>query len=222
MNSEDDRNMIFRVFLLYLKLIFRKLVQGESMKKRKFPSCILFLSGFLAGNLLPNIFWKLKWQQITLSSVYFLTTFANSSVTGNEYLRELIKCRGSLFVLTVICGFSVFGAPLAVLEIIALGVYTGVILSVSILEFGFIGGFAGMAFLLPQYLFYIPVFLYIAEQVWGVSAGIWRNRGLFPQKVGRYLLRVTPMAAVYVLGILSECYINPWIVEKMLGHIKFF
>lgn len=208
--------------MLYLKTIFRKLVQGESMKKRKFPSCILFLSGFLAGNLLPNIFWKLKWQQTTLSSVYFLSIFTNSNITGNEYLKELIKCRGSLMALTVICGFSVFGAPLAVLEVIAMGFYIGVILSISILEFGFIGGFVGMAFLLPQYLFYIPVFLYTTEQVWGVSAGIWKNRGLFPQKVGRYFLRLAPMMAVYALGILSECYINPWIVEKMLVHIKIF
>lgn len=192
------------------------------MKKRKFPSCILFLSAFLVGNLLPNIFWKLKWQQKTLACVYFLSIFTNQKVTGIEYLKEIIRIRGSLFVLTILCGFSVFGAPLAALEVLAMGIYTGMILSISILEFGFVGGFVGIAFLLPQYLFYVPVFLYTTQQVWEVSVGIWKNRGLFPQKVGRYLLRISPMIAVYVLGILSECYINPWIVEKMLGHIKFF
>lgn len=192
------------------------------MKKRKFPSGILFLSAFLAGNLLPNVFWKLKWQQKTIASVYFLSIFTNKGITGIEYLKELLRCRGFLFVLTVLCGFSVFGAPLAVLEVIAMGIYTGAILSVSILEFGFVGGFVGMAFLLPQYLFYIPVVLYTTEQVWKVSIGIWKNRGLFPQKIGRYLLRVSPMMLIYALGILSECYINPWIVEKMLSYIKFF
>ena len=33
------------------------------------------------------------------------------------------------------------------------------IMTVSILEFGFAGGVIGMGLLLPQYLFYIPVWL---------------------------------------------------------------
>ena len=81
---------------------------------KKFPALILFLLGFLAGNLIPNIIWKAKWQQKTWASVYFLSTFAGKNTGNIEYLKEILKYRGVFYLLNIICGFSVFGAPLAV------------------------------------------------------------------------------------------------------------
>ena len=81
---------------------------------KKFPALILFLFGFLAGNLIPNIIWKAKWQQKTWASVYFLSTFAGKNTGNIEYLKEILKYRGVFYLLNIICGFSVFGAPLAV------------------------------------------------------------------------------------------------------------
>ena len=123
---------------------------------KKFPALILFLFGFLAGNLIPNIIWKAKWQQKTWASVYFLSTFAGKNTGNIEYLKEILKYRGVFYLLNIICGFSVFGAPLAVIMLLGSGLYAGMIMTVSILEFGFAGGVIGMGLLLPQYLFYIP------------------------------------------------------------------
>ena len=117
---------------------------------------------------------------------------------------------------------SVFGAPLAVLGIWFLGVYIGAVMSVSILQFGFAGGLIGLGLLLPQYLFYIPASLYLMRQVWEMSAGIWRNKGLFPERIGVYLLRSSAACGIYLIGILAECCLNPWIVEKLLSYIKIF
>ena len=58
---------------------------------KKFPALILFLFGFLAGNLIPNIIWKAKWQQKTWASVYFLSTFAGKNTGNIEYLKEIFK-----------------------------------------------------------------------------------------------------------------------------------
>ena len=191
-------------------------------RKNNFPALILFLCVFLAGNLLPNVLWKIKWQQKTMASVYFLSTFTTGQITGTEYLKEILKYRGSLFLVSAICGFSVFGAPLAVLGIWFLGVYIGAVMSVSILQFGFAGGLIGLGLLLPQYLFYIPASLYLMRQVWEMSAGIWRNKGLFPERIGVYLLRSSAACGIYLIGILAECCLNPWIVEKLLSYIKIF
>ena len=118
---------------------------------KKFPALILFLLGFLAGNLIPNIIWKAKWQQKTWASVYFLSTFAGKNTGNIEYLKEILKYRGVFYLLNIICGFSVFGAPLAVITLLGSGLYAGMIMTVSILEFGFAGGVIGMGLLLPQY-----------------------------------------------------------------------
>ena len=145
-------------------------------RKRKFPVLLLFFLGFLAGNLIPNIIWKIKWQQKTWASIYFLSTFAGKDISGIEYLKEIMKYRGCFYLLNVICGFSVFGEPLSVITLIASGLYTGIIMSASILEFGFAGGVIGMGLLLPQYLFYIPVWLYSMEQEWIMSSEFHKSR----------------------------------------------
>ena len=88
---------------------------------KKFPALILFLFGFLAGNLIPNIIWKAKWQQKTWASVYFLSTFAGKNTGNIEYLKEILKYRGVFYLLNIICGFSVFGAPLAVITLLGSG-----------------------------------------------------------------------------------------------------
>lgn len=75
-------------------------------RKNNFPALILFLCGFLAGNLLPNVLWKIKWQQKTMASVYFLSTFTTGQITGTEYLKEILKYRGSLFL--VKCDLWIF------------------------------------------------------------------------------------------------------------------
>ena len=139
-----------------------------------------------------------------------------------EYLKEILEYRGSLVLVSIICGFSVFGAPLAVLGIWFLGAYIGAVMSMSILQFGFAGGLIGLGLLFPQYFFYIPASLYLLKQVWEMSSGIWRNKGLFPDRIGLYMLRSGAACGIYLAGILSECCLNPWIVEKLLGYIKIF
>ena len=119
-----------------------------------------------------------------------------------------------------ICGFSVFGAPLAVITLLGSGLYAGMIRTVSILEFGFAGGVIGMGLLLPQYLFYIPVWLYSMEQEWKISSEIWRNRGLISGEVSIYLKKMCIAAVGYFLGILIECYVNPLIIDIILKDIK--
>ena len=189
---------------------------------KKFPALILFLFGFLAGNLIPNIIWKAKWQQKTWTSVYFLSTFAGKDTGNIEYLKEILKYRGVFYLLNIICGFSIFGAPLAVITLLGSGLYAGMIMTVSILEFGFAGGVIGMGLLLPQYLFYIPVWLYSMEQEWKISSEIWRNRGLISGEVSIYLKKMCIAAVGYFLGILIECYVNPLIIDIILKYIKIF
>ena len=52
--------------------------------------------------------------------------------------------------------------------------------------------------------------------------GIWRNHGIFPQKVSAYLLKVLLYTALYGVGILLEWRVNPWILNKILDFSKFF
>ena len=96
----------------------RKLVQGEDMKKRlelyrrgSLPVYWLFFFGFLAGVVIPNVMWKYEWHQKTAASLYLLAAFADNSLDKGEYFLQVLKMRGSVFLISALCGVSVFGAP---------------------------------------------------------------------------------------------------------------
>ena len=181
----------------------------------------LFLAGFLLGILLPNILWKLKWQQQTIASMYLIRTFAKDEVSGPAYLLEVLRIRGSFFLLAFFCGFSVFGVPLAVVGLVLAGMKIGMLLTLSVLQFGVTGGLAGAGLIFPQYLFYLPVWVYFLRAVYTQSREVWKNRGLFPQKVYRYTGFFVLMALLLLAGVLGETYVNPLVVEMLIKNLKF-
>lgn len=191
-------------------------------KKGHFPAGWIFLAGFLAGVLLPNIMWKMELYQKTAASVYLIGVFSDSSVNSRDYLLQVLRMRGSLYLLAVFCGISVFGVPLAVAGLFITGVQTGMLLAMSVLQFGLQGGLIGAGLLFPQYLVYLPCLFYLMSQVYVQSLEIWHNKGIFPRGVSEYVLRISLCGAVYVLGILLEVFCNPMVVEILLRSLKIF
>lgn len=205
------------------------MVQGETMGKRKrrigkgtLPAVRLLAIGFLLGILIPNVIWKLEWRQKTLASVYILGIFAGKSMEGAEYFWYVLRMRGSVFLVAAFCGVSVFGVPLSVLGMLIQGLEIGLILTMSILQFGLAGGAVGAGLFLPQYLLYIPSVCLLLSVVYMQSLDIWKNRGLFPQKVYRYVLAVLPAGALYFGGILLEVYCNPWVFHLFTKNSYLF
>ena len=154
--------------------------------------------GFFAGNVLPNLIWKMEWKQKTLASFYLIRSFAGKDISGGAYFLEVLRRRGGFFLLLFLCGFTIFGVPLTVAYMLFLGMETGMILALSVLEFGIYGSVAGAGLLMPQYLIYIPAYFYLASIVYRQSYGIWKNYGLVPQKSGAYFRQgITVFSAVY-------------------------
>lgn len=179
----------------------------------------LFLAGFLLGVIVPNILWKTKWLQNTSLGIYVLGTLAGSDIHGTEYFLEVLRLRGSYFLLAFFCGISVFGVPFSVLGMVISGMKTGILLSLSILQFGLAGGAVGLGLLFPQYLAYIPAWAYLSALMYGQSMEIWRNRGLFPLKVYRYCIRVFLIGLLYIVGMALEVFLNPWVVENLIKKL---
>ena len=199
-----------------------KKIRSDSIKKKKLPLLPLFLGGFLAGLLIPNLSYRFLWKQKAFEAVYLLELFGTGSISGTEYLLQILQLRGSRMILLMICGFTVFGVPAAVITGIGAGILLGAFLAMSILEFGLAGGAVGLAFLFPQYLIYFPVLFAVLEMTYEESLRMWKNHGIFPAKVSGYLGHSLLYLAVYAGGMLLECYVNPWIMEKILGILNFF
>ena len=186
------------------------------------PVQILFITGFLLGMILPNILWKTEWHQKTASVMYLLGTFASGNEDRTEYLIQVLKMRGTLYLLGSACGISVFGVPFAISGSIYLGVKTGILLTMSVLQFGFQGGLVGIGLLFPQYLLYIPCILYLYDQSYMQSLRIWKNRGMLSGGVSGYFVRIFLCGGVYLAGILAEAYCNPVILEWLIKKLNIF
>lgn len=195
------------------------MIKKDGSNKKRLPVWRLFLAGFLLGAIVPNILWKVKWLQNTSLAIYVLGTYAGSDIHGLEYFLEVLRLRGTYFLLAFLCGISVFGVPFSVLGMLISGMKTGILLSLSILQFGLAGGVVGLGLLFPQYLAYIPAWACLSVLMYGQSMEIWRNRGLFPLKVYRYCIRVLLVGLVYMFGMVLEVFLNPWIVENLIKKL---
>ena len=187
-----------------------------------FQGGVLFLLGFLVGTVLPNLLWKMQWKQETVHVFYLLGAFAGEDVSGKEYFLQVLAQRGGWLFICMLCGFSVFGVPVSVLTMLGEGIKTGAILSMSILQFGFVGGAAGLALLFPHEIVYLIVFFYFMRQVYNLSLNCWKGRGLFPQGISGYCLGFLRWGILYMGGILLEIYVNPWFVKETVKFLDFF
>ena len=205
------------------------MVQGEYMEtvlstkiKNSFPGLALLMAGFLAGLLIPNFIYRFSWKQQAFSAIYLLTAYGKTGAEGTDYLLKIIWMRGSFFFLSLLCGFTVFGVPIAVGTMLFTGLELGMVFSMSILQFGLTGGAVAAALLFPQYLIYLPLWNVVYQMIYRESMGIWRNHGIFPRKVSDYLLKVFLYTMLYGVGIFLEWRVNPWILNKILNFSKFF
>lgn len=189
-------------------------------KKIRFPFVPLFLSGFLTGMLLPNMAWKLHWQEDTLGLYYMLRTFSIENTLGKTYFLTILSERGSWFLFCAICGFSIFGLPLAVLWSVGMGIAIGAILTMPILQFGFSGGILGLSVLVPHYFFYLPALCIQASLMSRQSGYIWSGTYKGTQALKESAKCWWPSggtaALLWFLGIVSECFLNLPLLKKII------
>ena len=109
-------------------------------KKSFFPGLTLLLAGFLAGMLIPNFIYRFSWKQQAFSAVYLLETYGKTEAGGIDYLLQILWMRGGIFFLSLICGFTVFGVPMAIMAML----FTGLSNLSAIMGFGVSDGLQGI------------------------------------------------------------------------------
>ena len=63
---------------------------------------------------------------------------------SREYFWKVLRMRGGLFLLVAGSGLTIFGVLVAVGGMILLGIGMGMLMTMSILQFGFHGGLIGI------------------------------------------------------------------------------
>lgn len=191
-------------------------------KKAYFPAGWIYGGSFLLGILIPNIIWKTAWNQKAAASVYLLSIFAGKDLEDQEYFIQVLKMRASIFILAALCGVTVFGVVIAIAGLLGSGLLLGMVLTMSVLEFGIPGCAVGAGLIFPQYIFYIPCMLLLFTEVYRQSLETWKNQGRMAADITGYTGRILLCGLGYSLGILLEIYCNPKVMEFLMKNISIF
>ena len=190
------------------------------MKKNQME--FLFVAGFVLGVALPNLLWKTELEESGLPGLYLLTRVSQGIPAEPEYFFYILKTRGAVYLLTMLCGLSVFGLPVSVVSCVWMGFLMGAVLTVSLLEFGVRGRFLAVALFLPQYLVYVPVSLALYRRSFQSSLSYWKNQRLSQQDRRGYGI-FCAWAAVFLLGGMAlESYLNPVLIQVVIKKMQFF
>lgn len=191
-------------------------------KKTYFPAVWIYSGSFLLGILIPNIIWKTAWNQKAAASIYLLSIFAGKDLEDQEYFIQVLKMRASIFILAALCGITVFGVVIAIVGLLGSGLLLGMVLTMSVLEFGIPGCAVGIGLVFPQYIFYIPCMLLLFTEIYRQSLETWKNQGRMSADITGYTGRILLCGLGYSLGILLEIYCNPKVMEFLMKNINIF
>ena len=190
------------------------------MKKNQME--ILFVIGFVTGVILPNLLWKTELEANGLPGLYLLTRVSQGMPANPEYFLYVLKTRGAVYALCMLCGRAVFGVPVSVVAGIWMGFLMGAVLTVSLLEFGVEGMFLAGVLFFPQYVIYIPVSLGLYRRSFQLSLRCWKNQRLSFGERKEYGAFCAFAGALLAAGMALESYVNPILIEMVLNKLHFF
>lgn len=190
------------------------------MKKNQME--ILFVVGFVLGVVLPNLLWKVELEENGLPGLYLLTRVSRGVPANPEYFFYVLKTRGSLYVLCMLCGLSIFGLPVSIVASVWIGFLMGAVLTVSLLEFGVEGLFLAGVLCFPQYVVYVPVSLSLYQRSFRCSVKCWKNQRLTVQERREYGVFCAVTAGLLAVGMFLESYMNPVLIEMVVDKLHFF
>lgn len=190
------------------------------MKKNQME--LLFVAGLILGVVLPNLLWKTELEENGLPGLYLLTRISRELPANPEYFFYVLKARGTVHLLIMLCGLSVLGLPVSVVAGVWLGFLMGTVLTVSLLEFGMEGLLLAGSLFIPQYIIYVPVSLALYQRSFQCSVKCWKNQRLTQQERREYGTFCALAGLLLAAGMALESYINPILVEMVTGRLHFF
>lgn len=194
----------------------------RTKKESVLPAKWIFTIGFLCGILIPNFMWKKVYLQRNITAAFFLLCLKETTENTMDILENVFQKRLGIFCVTGLCGFTVFGVPIAWLVLFFMGFEMGSIMTCSILQFGFKGGIFGIGLFLPQYILYLPAMFGVCSLSYQKSMTLWKNQILFQKSMYGYLGKMFLLALLLVGGILLENYWNPILVCRIMEYLKIF
>lgn len=185
------------------------------VKKAEYTYLVSFLAGILAANLIGIE----QLEQYGILNEYFIRQLLYTSVNYNELFLYVAEHRGVILLLLLFFGITKLGIPVHFIYIGWNGFSFGVAMVSVIAGLGLKGILILCAFLFPQYLFYIPLYLALfAFCVVGRGRRLSYQNLKIPAPI-LFLAAGILILGLFTIGIMMESYVNPPIMKKILKNL---
>lgn len=185
----------------------------------------LFAVGFAAGIIIMNTVAQDYITKMGIFGDYFLMKYQTAEIDSRMLFGYIFEKRLLFFMALFFFGMSGFGRICCRITAILFGFGVGAMLSAAAGVQGLKGILICIASWFPQMLLYVPQLYFTLQKIYDMSENLLgmsysmksgkRNGGAFAM----YALFFLVMAAVLMIGILLESYVNPVIIKKLIAGI---
>lgn len=200
----------------------------ELIGKNQFPKKIFFMIymiSFLLGIIFANWTGKNYIQNIGILSDYFINRYKHTEINGASLFLYVLEKRMAGIVLIGTLGITFWGIIILLGGVLWFGFSSGMFLSAATMKYGFKGIFISLGCILPQYLIYVPAFIFLVSIVYSIwmelyfpSKVIKRSKKTKTQLYGEYILLFFIVSIIMLIGIMLETYVNPVLLKRILTN----
>lgn len=183
---------------------------------------VFFLTGIFIGVLYIYFTGGSPDRERDFFSVQNLKQIMYMEIVHEDYFLFLLKKRIAVLLLLVIISFALPGKYLLMGFLMVFGCSIGSMLSVLVARYGIKGMLLFFGLVFPQDVIYIPVIFLWVRLMAGWNEELFRMRYSLMrsgQKHVFFMGKLLFLSGVTIIGVLSECYVNPIFVKWCL---KFF
>lgn len=181
---------------------------GPSKEKRWL---FLFFISFFLGILYANFYGR----EANLN--YIISQYKYKDVDSSGLFLYCLGKRMMPVLFLGIMGVSFLEIPMIYLSILWQGFSFGVLLSIVVMKLSLKGIIIGIAAILPQFLIYVPVYIYLYRLCYEQCSSMYGTKYLNGKKsLLRYIAIFVVLLIFLTGGIFLESYVNPILLKSII------
>ena len=181
---------------------------------------LVFMTGFFLGLVFFYFTGKQLINDSELLSQEYMETLKNFTINQREYLFYIVEIRMKQILFVLLCSLSIWACCCLYALLGFAGFQLGILFFAAMYQYGMLGLFYCIFMLLPHGIFYYLAFVQVLSRKMENSRNNpLKNMGMPCNKARKIVENLKMILFVCVqlgLGILSESYINPWLMKWIL------
>ena len=167
----------------------------------------IFMLGFIAGIIYVNVFAKSYVISMGIFCDYFLEQYIVNQIDTKEYMFYILKIRVLPLMILCIAANTKYKKIIACLFLLWTGFSGGLIFTAAVMKLGMRGIGLCITGLLPQFVCYAVLYAMIVLYLFTYPNTRWNGT------------KTMSVIIFMLLGIVSECYMNPVILQIYMNVI---